>query len=297
MYLFKLRFWTAWLRIGIKCAPQLIWPTIITFAASLLLLALPFTINQARGPDGIIEANVLWPSLLMMGGCLMTSGILAMVGTVLWVYRSIVIMRAYLDIDPNRADDPDLALALRRSQQILTTHKAYLLKTALIALAISSPLALINNSAFMLLFLCHPETLSQYTSTGLIDKTVADCLSGLSFAAIGIFALTGLILSNYSVATLAVAGFRLKDIKATTMDSLKMTWYRGWLLTLATAIASIFVCVISIPQILGARHGLVGMALGLAWQHATGLLVVPMVVMMVAESLRGDVDRLKEHAP
>lgn len=280
-----------WLKIGIKCASQLVWPTLITFAASMLLLALPYTINQARGSDGIIEASALWPSLLMMGVCLIASGILALIGTALWIYRSIVIMRAYLDIELDEIGD--IHQALIRAQQVLANHKGYLLKAALIALAISSPLSLINSSAFMLLFFCHPETISQYTSTGLIDKTVADCLSGLGYAALGVFALTALILSNYSVATLAVAGFKLRDLKGTTVESLKLTWSRGLMLSFATMVASVFLGFFSLPQILGAKYGLGGMALGLVWQHATGLMTVPMVVMMVAESLRKEVAMLK----
>jgi hypothetical protein len=291
MYFFKPKYWMVWLKMGIKCASQLVWPTLITFAASMLLLALPYTINQARGSDGIIEASALWPGLLMMGACLIAAGILALIGTALWVYRSIVIMRAYLDIEPDEIDQ--IHQALMRAKQVLTSHKGYLLKTALIALAISSPLSLINTSAFMLLFFCQPDTISQYTSTGLIDTTVAACLSGLGYAAASVFAFTALILSNYSVATLAIAGFKLRDLKSTTLESLKLTWSRALMLSFATAVASVFLGILSLPQMLGAKYGLGGIALGLVWQHATGLVTVPMVVMMVAESLRKDVAMLK----
>jgi hypothetical protein len=290
MYLFKPKFWLLWFKLSFQIKGCFLWPTLLSCLAGICITLSPLAMGDLGNSNGYVDAADFFPKLILFSILLMAGGLFALPACLIWAYKLVMLVRAYLSRQwqENGENISEIHAAMEEAGRLLKTHRGFLLKTGLVALLVSSPLSIGFSFASTMALCLTPEVLTQYN----LPASYAQ----VRIIPIIISLILMIILSNYSIATLVVAAERLENVGATTREALLLCLKKTLPLTLATIIATGLYTLISTP------YAITGMfstspqtlltkdlinALGFElWQNLSGILIIPMGTLMLAEALR-----------
>jgi hypothetical protein len=288
-----LRFFSAgWWRHTLKFAwafkKHLYLPAILSTVASLMLTS-ALVIMPTSAPGVAVEAAVYLPPLFLAGGLVIVSGTISLVAMILGVMRLAAFCRTYLRCPVGASNEEMLASQAEAIDQV-GHHKGHLVKVWLVATIIAIPLLFMLAAAAMVALFMSPEMIALF-------KLGSDGALVRNFAMLATVVLY-VIISNYSITTLAASVLVDRDLGATTRIALLLALTASPGLTVITIVDMLLYTLICTPNAIFQSMDLKaasGMALskpGLLdfildiWQGASSLIVFPVTAALLLELLR-----------
>ncbi len=270
-------------------------PVILSTLGSLLLTAGLQVLSSVKpGADNVMDGNKLFPALIGFSATSMIAGILMLIALFILVMRLAGFTRAYLKFPLNQIGAPDyqkkIAQDLSQALETVRAHKGTLVKAWLTSTVIMIPLLFVWCACSAIVTGLTPEVIAQLQ---MPPEPVNNLKTGAGVALL----VVGLILSNYSMAVLAMSTMLSKSVKEVTIDSLWLSIIASPALTIVSLLVSIAVYVITTPYAVPLLFQPAPTTLTIdfmsyawqIWQGLSSLIVIPMSVAMLCEVLRDSV--------
>jgi len=296
--LFKLIWWRHALAFTLAFSRYFRAPVILSTIGSLILVAAFHLLSSAQaGADGVMDGNKLMPALFGYMSGSVIAGIFMLIAIFIIVMRISGFIRAFLKFPGSEISagteqyKKSIDLSLEDGLKTVRAHKGTLIKMWLTSTVIMIPL-LFCWCACSFVVVGLPAVAAQY------QLPAASVNHLLQMAAIAL-AVIGLLLSNYSMAVLAMSTMLDKGVKEVTIDSLWLSIVASPALTLVSLAVSLATYIITTPYAVPllfqpmAKNPTLAINyttyLWQVWQGLSSMIVIPMSVAMLCEVLRDSV--------
>lgn len=242
--------------------------------------------------DGVIDGNVLIPTLIGFATGMIITGILLILSLFIGLVRLTGFTRAFLrcplDLE-DRTTTAQIKTYLDEGLTAIRHHKSFLAKSWLVSSIIMMPLIFVWCACSFIVVGLRPEIVQAYN----LGPEVLNLRQGGMIAMV----IVGLCLSNYSITTLAVSSMLDRTVKETSIESLWLAITTSPALSVVSLLAFIAVTVITTPYAVvvlfkPALQATTILAvtplsyLSQIWQGLSGLIIIPMSTAMLCEVVR-----------
>lgn len=266
-------------------------PIILSTLAGIILTASLSSLTVLK-VDGVIDGNVLIPTLIGFATGMIITGILLILSLFVGLVRLTGFTRAFLrcplDLE-DRTTSAQIKTYLEEGLTAVRHHKAFLAKSWLVSSIIMMPLIFVWCACSFIVVGLSPEIVQAYN----LGPEVLNLRQG----AMVVMAIVGLCLSNYSITTLAVSSMSDRTVKETSIESLWLAITTSPALSVVSLLAFIAVTVITTPYavVVLFKPALQATAtisvtplsyICEIWQGLSGLFVIPISTAMLCEVVR-----------
>ena len=266
-------------------------PIILATVGSLLMIACFHALTLIKpGGDGVINGNIMAPILIGAAAGMMITGILLLLSLSLGTLRLAGFVRAFLRC-PQKTMEADyqnqVKVYLIEGLSAVRSHKAYLVKAWLVSTVIMIPLLFVWCACSLIIAGLSPEMIEQYK----FPAEVVPLRQGAIIAA----AIVGILISNYSITTLAVSVMLDRSVKETSIEALWLAITTSPALTLISLLSFVAVTVLTTPgAALSLLHPVTEKVLQITplsyvselWQGISGVILIPICTAMLCEVVR-----------
>lgn len=267
-------------------------PIILSTLAAIIMRTCFSFLSRYVNVQGPIDGNELIPTLIGSAAGLIITGILLILSLFIGIVRLTGFTRAFLRCPLDLEDTTSSAQIksyLDEGLAAVRRHKAFLAKSWLVSSIIMLPLIFVWCACSFIVVGLSPEVVQAYN----LGAEVVPLRQGSMIA----MAVVGLLLSNYSITTLAVSSMSDRTVKETSIESLWLAITTSPALSLVSLFAFLAVTVITTPY---AVVALLKPALQTTatltitplscfceiWQGISGLIIIPMSAAMLCEVVR-----------
>ncbi|MDP3510478.1 MAG: hypothetical protein Q8T09_21090 [Candidatus Melainabacteria bacterium] len=248
---------------------------------------LPF--KDVQGP---IDGNLLIPTLIGSAAGLIITGILLILSLFIGVVRLSGFTRAFLRC-PLNLEVPVTSVQIKsyldEGLKSVRHHKGLLAKSWLVCSIIMVPLIFVWCACFCIVVGLNQDVVKAYN----LGAEVISVRQGAMVTLV----IIGIILSNYSITTLAVSSMLDRSVKETSIEALWLSFTTSPALSLVSLIAYLIVMATTTPYALMALFNpalQISTALTVTaltyiseiWQGVSGLIIVPVATAMLCEVVR-----------
>ncbi len=255
-------------------------------------MAASFSSISVLQVGGVIDGNVLIPTLIGFATGMIITGILLILSLFIGLIRLAGFTRAFLRCPLDLEDTTSSAqikIHLDEGLAAVRHHKAFLAKSWLVSSIIMLPLIFVWCACSFIVVGLSPEVVPAYN----LGPEVVPLRQGSVIA----MAIIGLLLSNYSITTLAVSSMSDRTVKETSIESLWLAITTSPALSLVSLFAFLAVSAITTPYVVVELYNLALHAsttvsvtpwsyIGQIWQGTSSLIIIPMSTAMLCEVVR-----------
>jgi hypothetical protein len=290
------RWWRhAWF-FSLAFLPHFKAPAILFTLASLLITGAISFFSSIKVIDGVADGNKAIPALIWSSTFLMVAGVLLIVTIFISTIRLAGFARAFLRFPLLQIPEKNAAIDRYRKQikvfadegmEQVRKQKGTLIKAWLISGAIALPAIFVLNSCVFMALGLTPEAIRQFN----LSPEVVALQQGSFYMMLFMLA----VLTNYSVTTLAVSVLLDRTARETSIEALILAFTTAPALIFVTVLSSVALTVVTTPYAIPAMFGppVKGFSTPSVldyfwqiWQGATSIIVVPVGLAMMLETVR-----------
>jgi hypothetical protein len=267
-------------------------PIILSVLAAIIMRTCFSFLSRFINVQGPINGNELIPTLIGSAAGLIITGILLILALFIGIVRLTGFTRAFLRC-PLDLEDTTSSVQIKsyldEGLAAVRHHKAFLAKSWLVSSIIMLPLIFVWCACSFIVVGLNPDVIRTYN----LGPEVLSLRQGSMIA----MAIVGLLLSNYSITTLAVSSMSDRTVKETSIESLWLAITTSPALSLVslfaflavTAITTPYAVVVLLKPALQSTITLTITPLSSIceiWQGISGMIVIPMSTAMLCEVVR-----------
>lgn len=245
-----------------------------------------------RDVQGPIDGNLLIPTLIGSAAGLLITGILLILSLFIGLVRLTAFTRAFLrcplDLE-GTVTSAQIKTFLDEGLKSVRHHKGLLAKSWLVSSIIMVPLMFVWCACSFIVVGLSSEVVEAYN----LGAEVVPLRQGAMVALV----IVGLILSNYSITTLAVSSMLDRSVKETSIEALWLAITTSPALSLVSLFAFFAVTAITTPYavmalFIPALQSSTAMTVtpltyvSEIWQGISGLIIIPVATAMLCEVVR-----------
>ncbi|MFA7341155.1 MAG: hypothetical protein WC028_30510 [Candidatus Obscuribacterales bacterium] len=288
---FHAGWWKHTWHFAVAFVPIFKTPTILSTLAGIIMTASLGSLTVLK-VDGVIDGNVLIPTLIGFATGMIITGILLILSLFIGLVRLTGFTRAFLrcplDLE-DRTTTAQIKTYLDEGLTAIRHHKSFLAKSWLVSSFIMMPLIFVWCACSFIVVGLRPEIVQAYN----LGPEVLNLRQGGMIAMV----IVGLCLSNYSITTLAVSSMLDRTVKETSIESLWLAITTSPALSLVSLFAFFAVTAITTPYavmalFIPALQSSTAMTVtpltyvSEIWQGISGLIIIPVATAMLCEVVR-----------
>lgn len=263
-------------------------PTILSTTASLLATGVLTLMPQVE-PGSTVDASTYLPAMLTVMGMLIVAGILYLIVIFVGLVRLAAFCRAFL-LCPAGADNQTIIDSHKEAVSSVAHHKGQLAKAWFVASVISIPMLFVLGAAALVAIFLDPQIIAQFG----LGKDGSMARAGAMTVVVASY----IVLSNYSMTTLAASVLLNRNLGATTRIALILAITASPGLILMTIFDGIFYTLLCTPDAIFqamdmraaaaaamVKPGIQKYLLDI-WQGLSSLIVFPVTAALLLEILR-----------
>ncbi|MBP9094507.1 hypothetical protein KBI23_26040 [bacterium] len=288
---FHVGWWKHTWKFALVFIPTFKTPIILSTLAGIIMHTCFSLLLRFKDVQGPIDGNELIPTLIGSAAGLIITGILLILSLCLGLIRLTGFTRAFLRCPLDLEDTTSSAQIksyLDEGLAAVRHHKAFLAKSWLVSSIIMVPLIFVWCACSFVVVGLSPDVVKAYN----LGPEVVPLRQGSMIA----MAIVGLLLSNYSITTLAVSSMSDRTVRETSIEALWLAITTSPALSLVSISAFLAVTAITTPYAVvvlfkPALQSTTAITTAVSyiceiWQGISGLIIIPMSTAMLCEVVR-----------